>query len=152
MNKILTIIFLLAYIPKSFACLCLNLWNEWDESEVREQFSYTDVIFIGELKSISLEEKCYEFEIINTFKGDLKKEEIVQGYYMNSCSAMPTLNGKYLIYGSYYNLDGKMILEYGQCSSSKWIEKIHTQELAIYFEKELEFLNRHFDTNVELEN
>lgn len=149
MNKILLIFFLIAFSSKSFACICTVFWNEWNEQQTLEMINYTDVIFIGELKTLA--DDCYEFEITNVFNGNVKKGEIVTGYYLTSCSAMPYANGRYLIYGDYNRINGEILLDYSQCSPSRKISDIKTKRESEYLTKEIEFLNECFDKKVTLE-
>jgi hypothetical protein len=70
--------FFIVFSSKSFACICTVFWNEWNKQQTIETINYTDVIFIGELKTFG--DDFYEFEITNVFNGNLKKGEIVTGY------------------------------------------------------------------------
>ncbi|MDC7998418.1 hypothetical protein [Gilvibacter sediminis] len=148
MNKILALIFLVVFVPNSFACICTTLWQVWNKDEYIELVNYTDVIFIGELKVVSFEEDCYEFEILDVFKGDVEVGSILTGHYITSCSDMPSLYGSYLIYGDYDNFDGKSTFEYSQCSPSKMVSQFINKEETKYFEKELSFLNEYFKLEV----
>jgi len=149
MKKILVIISFLAFSPKVFACMCEVFWNQWNEQQTINTINYSDVIFIGELKTLA--DDCYEFEIINVFNGNVKKGEIVTGYYITSCSDMPYAKGKYLIYGEYNKIDGKTLLDYSQCTPSRKISDIKTKQESEYLKRELELLNECFDKKVTLE-
>ncbi|PZW39027.1 hypothetical protein LX95_02165 [Mesonia algae] len=149
MKKTVLIFFLIAFSSKSFACICTKFWNEWNKQQTLEVINYSDLIFIGELKTIA--DDCYEFEITDVFNGNVKKGEIVTGYYVTSCSDMPYVKGKYLIYGNYIRSDGKNILNYSQCSPSKKISDIKTKLESEYLKKEVELLNECFDKKVTTE-
>ncbi|PHR13246.1 MAG: hypothetical protein COA40_07085 [Aequorivita sp.] len=149
MKRILACILFIVFVHDASACICELIWNEWDEQQTIEVINYSDVIFIGELKALT--DDCYEFEIINVFNGNVRKGEIVTGYYVTSCSDMPYAKGKYLIYGNYHRIDGKTLLDYSQCTPSRKISDIQTKQDSEYFKKELELLNECFDKKVTLE-
>lgn len=129
--------------------MCDVFWNQWNEQQTINMINNRDLIFIGELKTLT--DDCYDFEIISVFNGNLKKGGVVTGYYLTSCSNMPYSKGRYLIYGDYNKINGKTLFDYSQCSPSRKISNLKTKQESEYLKKELELLNKFFDKKVTLQ-
>ncbi len=147
-KQTVTLIVLITFSFKSFACKCPKLLDKWDEQKAMQMIESSDIIFIGKLKTVTKE--SYEFEVVNAFKGAIKKGDLVNGYYLTSCSGRPYGNGKWIFYGRYFQMPNKndLTLHYSQCSPTRNLINKSKIEHQKYWEKELSLLNRCFDTNI----
>ncbi len=150
MKETITIIFLISFSFTSFACKCPKFWNTWNEQKAIRAIESSDIIFIGNLKAVT--DDCYEFEVINAFKGAIKKGDLVDGYYLTSCSGRPHGNGKWIFYGKHYpTSNDNLVLHYSQCSPTRDLIGMSKKENREYWESELKLLNSCFDTNITTE-
>lgn len=152
-----TILILLTTITfriEVFACECNRLiWSEWDKEEVKNSMEFNEVIFIGEL--VSVKKAHYEFKVLNVFKGKLKENDIIKGFYVTSCSGWPSdkRTGEWIFYGFYeQDQNGRKVLNYSQCGPTRSLNyPIYTKRQNIKnWNTELEMLNEKFNKNVEL--
>jgi len=102
--------------------MCGYFWTKWNENKAIKYINDTDIIFTGNL--ITFTDDCYEFKVIKVYKGEAKKNDIIDGYYKTSCSGYPNIKGKWIFYGNYddTNNDGNLILDYHQCGPTKNID------------------------------
>ena len=154
-TTILTFLMIIGFASKSFACECNRLiWAEWNEKDVRESMEFSDVIFTAEL--VSVKKNYYEFKVLEVFKGNLKENEIIKGYYVTSCSGWPQKQrtGDWIFYGHYeQDGNGEKILNYSQCGPTRSLNHppIYTKEQNVkYWNAELAMLNKRFNKQVEL--
>jgi hypothetical protein len=155
--KRITLIFLIiiVFTAKSFACICSKMvWAEWNKEDIKSSMESNDIIFIGKLVSVSKD--YYEFKVLEVFKGDVKKDEILKGFYITSCSGWPEKQsiGEWIFYGHYaqYETDEK-ILDYSQCGPTRSLcfPPIYTREQNTkYWNTELEMLNKKYGKSVNL--
>ena len=140
---------------KSYDCDCSELlWAEWSKSSIKHSINNNDLIIIGEL--ISSTTKSYKFKVIEVFKGKIKKGEIIEGFYPNSCSGRPhpKRTGKWIFYGNYEEYENEQILDFNTCGPTRSLEypSMFSKELnKHYWEQELQLLNIEFKKTVKLE-
>ncbi|MGY6648314.1 hypothetical protein [Wenyingzhuangia sp. IMCC45574] len=154
MKKLLQIFFLI-FVFNSYACECEKiLWAEWSEEGIKESIINNKIIIIGEL--ISSNEKSYKLKVIESFKGGLKKGEILEGSYLNTCSGRPhpKRTGKWIFYGFYGKNENTEILNYSSCGPTRSLNytTFYSKEDHIRnWKKELKILNSIFNKKVEFE-
>lgn len=156
--KIKLLIFLttLTFTFQSFSCDCDTLfWMERHKEEVTKQMESSDLIFLGELVSSSREK--YEFKVLEVFKGNVKRNDIIEGGYYDSCSGRPhnRFTGKWIIYSQYSSEESKEeTIDYSVCGSTRSLEHlIHLtkEQNTLYWNNELNMLNNRFGKKVVLE-
>ncbi|WP_299781697.1 hypothetical protein [uncultured Formosa sp.] len=154
-TTILVFLMIIGLSSESFACECNKLiWAEWNKEDVKESMEFNDVIFIAEL--VSVNKDYYEFKVLEVFKGKLKKNEIIKGFYLTSCSGWPKKQrtGEWIFYGHYeQDENDEKILNYSQCGPTRSLchPPIYTKEQNIeYWNTELEMLNNKFNKKVNL--
>lgn len=154
-TTILTLLMIIGFASESIACECSRLiWAEWNEEDVKESIEFSDLIFTAKL--VSVKQDYYEFKVLEVFKGELKKREIIKGYYVTSCSGWPLKQrtDDWIFYGHYeQDENGKKILNYSQCGPTRNLNHppIYTKQQNIeYWNKELKLLNKKFNKKVEL--
>jgi len=149
-NNVIILVILLMTFNISYGCICGLFWRKWDEKKAEDFINYTDIIFIGEL--VTYADDCYEFKVIKPYKGNIKKDDIIDGYYKSTCSGYPEKKGKWIFYGQYDDLNenGNSLLDYSQCGPTKNIDFKHDDTNLLkdleqkYWIQELKLLNRIF--------
>jgi len=104
----------------ALACSCTQLGT------IAERFASADAVFVGTAVSFELELRdtgkawgdrevgVWTMDVTQVFKGPTETRLIVRTDITTSCSYEFELHEKYLVYASYYGLDG--LLGTGQCS------------------------------------
>ncbi|MBW1296403.1 hypothetical protein [Aquimarina litoralis] len=128
--------------------MCTKFWNEWNEQQTSQIIESSDIIFIGKLMASSND--CYEFEVIDVFKGSVNIGATLEGYYLTSCSGLPNVKGKWIFYGNYRLRNDNRVLNYSQCSPTRNLSRISRKRKQEYLDKELKLLNTCFDKNIVL--
>jgi len=149
------IILLIGFISNSFACDCYKLnWANWDEQAVVDNINQSELIFIGNLISSTTE--SYKFKVIEVFKGEIKKGDIIDGFYPTSCSGRPhpKRNKEWIFYGFYINFEGDYILNFSTCGLTRSLRYpvIYKPEEHIQqWHKELAILNKMSKKNIKFD-
>jgi hypothetical protein len=102
MKKILlTILILTFFIHESFSCDCKD---RMDLNIARiTEYNNSEIIFLGEVISISDDQLSYRVSVIEVYKGDLKTNQIIEGKNHQFCAPFINYTGQWLLYGNIEN-------------------------------------------------
>lgn len=128
MKFLLTTIFLVLVITESFGCDCgpVRKINEIRKTE----FAVTELIFIGEIISISSDKKEIQIKVKEVFKGSISKTQLLIGQNNIYCEPYVENTGEWLIYGKIEN--GK--LKINICGLSRSLEKPYENRYFRYIQ------------------
>lgn len=128
MYKLVITIVLLFVGALSFACSCAF------KGDVESEFHSSDAVFVGKVLSqaYNVEEEKYvvTLQILKTFKGEWKKEEITIKTRMGapSCGYNFSNSKNHVVYGNWIN----GVLETNQCTRSTSSVKKEVELITIY--------------------
>ncbi len=116
MNRyiILLIFSFLFFTHSSFSCQCKS-YSGGIDSLRKISFTYSDVVFLGELIEFDTLTHSYTFEILELFKGNITKRYI-KGRLFTSCSLFPDKLGIWIIYADLIEPD---VIDINQCLASR---------------------------------
>ena len=111
-RHILTLLLLLASI-QIFCCDCKDLGPL--DSLRTISYNHSDLVFLGELIEFDTTDFTYTFEIVELFKGEVKKK-LIKGKYFDSCSKFPKEKCKWIVYAK---IKDKNIIDISGCLASR---------------------------------
>jgi hypothetical protein len=78
-------------------CTCPPIGNTIKETV--DEFNNSNIVVIGEVTKVNNMVFKYEFTICEVFKGDLKKDSIIEGINPRTCNPIVDENGQWLLFG-----------------------------------------------------
>jgi|SRR5690606_33118861 len=117
-TTITTLILLLTFSIKSFACEC----PEYELKELdNESYEWSDLVMIGNVIKTGTN---YQIAVTEILKGDFKEEiiygtTISDGDLVDACSFFPKHKGKYLFYLKRTEKNGQPFYLYSQCLGTR---------------------------------
>ncbi|WP_405350066.1 hypothetical protein [Nonlabens sp. Asnod3-H03] len=91
--------------------------RHWEKAASIE-YEYSEVVFVGDVKSFSNDKNKFTIEVCEVFKGDLKSGQIILGKNLRSCYPYIDRGGSWLLFGNH-----SQIFEVNECGISSNIEK-----------------------------
>ena len=126
MKIFLTTIFLFLIVTETYSCVC---GPTIELNEIRNtEYSSAELIFIGEIISISADKKEFKIEVKEVFKGAIKKSQVLNGQNNIYCEPYVENIGEWLIYGKKEN--GK--LKINICGLSRSLKKPYENKFFRY--------------------
>ena len=116
----------------SFACDC-SFINDLKKSQ-EQSLEFFELVFIAEVVSVDTKNDSnhyndeYQVVVKETFKGDIKVNQILNGKVSSSCSVLPE-KGLWLIYTM---VDANGIIEFSSCGISRSFTKPYHLYFAPY--------------------
>jgi hypothetical protein len=106
---------LLFNLGNIFACDCTP---KLDKVNREESYKYSRLVFLGEFRKENLDANSYSFEVLEVFKGDIRKSQIIRGRQHSSCSRSSFVDGLWLVYAT---VEDDSLIDISICGASRGI-------------------------------
>ena len=111
--RYISLLIIILISVKTYSCDCKRLGPIEKLRQI--SFDHSDIVFLGELVEVNINEKTFTFNIIESFKGKFNTQ-LIKGESSYGCSFLPRDKCRWIVYAKF---NEKNLIEINQCLASR---------------------------------